>query len=636
MAESLSREVMEDLMFGSGKVRRFTQDSPILPDVWLQYAEDPEKAVDLLITPYRNDSPAEVARVLRERIKAERKSAKWKKRHPEAVGACVVHNQATVAARLYFDELIRVILPMSEWWHDTVAPKKWHERLGKEEGRNTLARTMRDPQHPPPPKKKGAIAGERISAELVWLARIIGALEMKRQGKDLPRGIPVPGERKDEWREVADAVAELTTGVETPSKETRIYGVSVNREASLAVARSVLAVKGDAARRLFDIDCSRLTWGILDSGIDARHPAFRLPPPKEADEEALKERRKKDPSALSRIRETFDFTEIRELLDPDAEELPPNIVKRMRQRRIPAKTIQTERFELQDRIRKSLDIDWSELGEFLKIRHDRHYEPPKNDHGTHVAGILAADWTKDNDENFPEKEPIRGICPDLRLYDVRVFAEDGTSNEFAIMAALQFLRHLNRTSEYLAVHGVNLSFSIEHDVANYACGRTPVCEEAERVVSAGVVVVAAAGNKGFVKEGASSGYHTVSVTDPGNAETVITVGATHRYKPHTYGVSYFSSRGPTGDGRCKPDLVAPGEKITATAPDAGTVRKDGTSQAAPHVSGAAALLMARHHELVGNPARVKHILCSTATDLGRERYFQGAGMLDALRALQSV
>ena len=46
--------------------------------------------------------------------------------------------------------------------------------------------------------------------------------------------------------------------------------------------------------------------------------------------------------------------------------------------------------------------------------------------------------------------------------------------------------------------------------------------------------------------------------------------------------------------------------------------------------------MERHLELVGQPARVKQILCATATDLGREPYFQGAGMLDILRALQSV
>ena len=82
--------------------------------------------------------------------------------------------------------------------------------------------------------------------------------------------------------------------------------------------------------------------------------------------------------------------------------------------------------------------------------------------------------------------------------------------------------------------------------------------------------------------------------------------------------------------------MAPGEKITAPVPGDGYGAKDGTSMAAPHVSGAAALLMARHRELVGQPARIKQILCATATDLGRERYFQGSGMLDVLRALQSV
>lgn len=153
-------------------------------------------------------------------------------------------------------------------------------------------------------------------------------------------------------------------------------------------------------------------------------------------------------------------------------------------------------------------------------------------------------------------------------------------------------------------------------------------------------MVAAAGNLGFVEDmgysAFGSGYKSINITDPGNTESVITVGATHRSEPHTYGVSFFTSRGPTGDGRVKPDLVAPGEKIDSTIPANGMERMDGTSMAAPHVSGAAALLIARNMELAGQPARIKEILCKTATDLGREKYFQGCGLVDILRALQSV
>jgi hypothetical protein len=232
------------------------------------------------------------------------------------------------------------------------------------------------------------------------------------------------------------------------------------------------------------------------------------------------------------------------------------------------------------------------------------------------------------------------VCPDLQLYDLRVLDDQGLGDEFSVIGALQFLRYLKIHRDFIAVHGANLSLSIRHDVVNYACGRTPICDECERLVSNGIIVVAAAGNDGhhqyLTTKGPQDGYQSISITDPGNAEGVITVGATHRFQPHTYGVSYFSSRGPTGDGRPKPDLVAPGEKIKAPVPGGDAKEMDGTSMAAPHVSGAAALLIARHRELAGNPARVKQILCQTATDLGRERYFQGSGMVDILRALQSV
>ena len=296
---------------------------------------------------------------------------------------------------------------------------------------------------------------------------------------------------------------------------------------------------------------------------------------------------------------------------------------------------------LRDSLNSGREIDWELVLPLISVPHDDTYQAPINEHGTHVAGILAADW-RAKDADSPLEQDVKGMCPDINLYDLRVLGPDGSGDEFSVMAALQFVRYLNLHREIMAVHGVNLSLAISHDVLNYACGRTPICDECERLVGSGIIVVAAAGNEGYQNLPMAAGalslsfFQAISITDPGNADGVITVGSTHRDFPHTFGVSYFSSRGPTGDGRSKPDIVAPGEKIEAPVPGKNMKRMDGTSMAAPHVSGAAALLMARHRELVGQPQRVKQILCKTATDLGREKYFQGSGMIDVLRALQSV
>jgi hypothetical protein len=230
------------------------------------------------------------------------------------------------------------------------------------------------------------------------------------------------------------------------------------------------------------------------------------------------------------------------------------------------------------------------------------------------------------------------MCPTIRLYDFRVLDASGQGNEFAIVMALQAIRHINEQAGRLAIAGVNLSLSVPHDVSTHSCGWTPVCIECDRLVRSGVVVVTSAGNSGFTGgvHTIGSDYRTVSISDPGNTDSVLTVGSTHRSDPHRHGVSYFSSRGPTADGRLKPDILAPGEDIDGPVLGGGISAMHGTSQAAAHVSGAAAMLIARHRELLGRPDRIKQILCSTATDLGRERSFQGHGVIDVLRALQSV
>jgi subtilisin family serine protease len=62
----------------------------------------------------------------------------------------------------------------------------------------------------------------------------------------------------------------------------------------------------------------------------------------------------------------------------------------------------------------------------------------------------------------------------------------------------------------------------------------------------------------------------------------------------------------------------------------------GTSMAAPHVSGAVADFLSIRREFIGQPERVKQIFLDTATSLGRERYFEGRGLVDLMRAIQAV
>ena len=290
-------------------------------------------------------------------------------------------------------------------------------------------------------------------------------------------------------------------------------------------------------------------------------------------------------------------------------------------------------------------------------------------HGTHVAGIIAGETKtatvvrpqrdERNDVNYvvDQVDGMAGMAPMCQLVSYRVLNERGDGNQSAIIAALQHINEVNVNGRDLKIHGVNLSVGYPFDPEWFACGQSPLCVEVSRLVRSGVVVVAAAGNTGygynkdFSEEDFVAAGLDLTINDPGNAEGAITVGSTHRDMPHRYGVSYFSSKGPTGDGRAKPDLVAPGERILSCAAgsfcDTVTAKPDvpdavdyleysGTSMAAPHVSGAIAAFLSIRREFIGQPEEIKRIFTSTATDLGRVRDFQGSGLVDVMRAIQSV
>lgn len=676
------------LLYGGPTGHRFTQDSPVLPEVWLELARDPDAQVATLSVPYGDRQAHELAHGLYTRLRQFRHRTS-DRRAPSNVSDI----PGIVGADLYLDEIVAVLLPMTRWWvsHDFKRlVDAWHDKSAKAHAGlwgdiqmflDALVAQQQFDLGTGPAGDAPRFSREQwrveirdgrkrsarfVNASSLRLLALLAVFDLARRGVDRPGKPPreasppidsladfAPSDIRDAMMRVLDIAAFSLSPhdgqhgtVNQPSPAT-IFTVSLNRPASGSNLDSVRTAKGDAAKRLFDISCAGLVWAIIDSGVNPRHFAFRTC---SGDQRlALAARWDELGSAWcepiadardSRVIRRFDLSFVYQLRNRDVMLVASERLKL-------ARTIEREcAMHDLDMIKRMLKqmaqdllhgraTDWAIVAELVAVGFDRQAQI---DHGTHVAGILGGAWPEEDDRG--QIEWVEGMCPDIRLADFKVTGSNAKATEYAVIAAMRLIRHLNEANDFLVIHGANLSLSIPHDVTNYACGRTPVCDEAEKLHKSGVVVVAAAGNEGYnefqTQRGVKSLHTTTSITDPGNAEEIITVGSTHRREPHNYGVSYFSSRGPTGDGRMKPDLVAPGEKIFGPVGETEFATLEGTSMAAPHVSGGAAMLMSRYPELIGKPERIKQLLCSSATDVGRERAFQGHGVLDVLRALQSV
>lgn len=370
-----------------------------------------------------------------------------------------------------------------------------------------------------------------------------------------------------------------------------VHKIWLNHQLNRHVFESMRTVKCDAARVAFDAAGSDIVWAVADTGIDGSHPHF------EANKNLLL------PDGL----EHHDFT------DP----MPQPLV----------------------------DADG---------------------HGTHVAAIIAGETratdalkivikqnvrvsdTQVNVQTDDTRTCIMGMAPKCKLISLKVLQGSGNGDVALLLAAIGYIHKANDYGANVRIHGLNLSLGYTFDARWFAAGRSPLCQEVDRLVRNGVVVVVAAGNGGYgmvqsLNRDFEHAAHLATINDPGNSDLAITVGSTHRDSPHGFGISYFSSKGPTSDGRMKPDLVAPGERIVSAAkmdstkPNEAPYREDsGTSMAAPHVSGCIAAFLSVRREFRGNPLRVKEIILASATDLGRRPEFQGAGLIDLMRALQSV
>ncbi|MEO8687467.1 MAG: ice-binding family protein [Solirubrobacteraceae bacterium] len=228
-------------------------------------------------------------------------------------------------------------------------------------------------------------------------------------------------------------------------------------------------------------------------------------------------------------------------------------------------------------------------------------------HGTHVAGIIAG-----NSFNRPAADPARGayvgIAPEADLVALKVADDDGYSTVLDVIGALEFaVEH----KDELNIRVINLSVSSDTP-ASYL--NDPLDAAVEFAWHAGIVVVAAAGNRGDAADAVRY--------PPGNDPYVISVGATDELNtvdPGDDALAEFSSRGITQDGVAKPDVLAPGAHMVAPLAMGSAfetlcphcvlgnyMRIGGTSAAAPVVSGAAALLLQARPEL--NPDEVKALL----------------------------
>ncbi len=234
-------------------------------------------------------------------------------------------------------------------------------------------------------------------------------------------------------------------------------------------------------------------------------------------------------------------------------------------------------------------------------------------HGTHVAGIIAGDGTA-------SRGKYRGVAPGVVIYSAKVLKDDGSGKSSDVLAGLEWLysRHVQVINMSLGTPGP----CDGTDAVSYFCNKL--------VEEHGIVIVAAAGNNG-------PGDKTIG--SPGCAEKVITVGATTDMDK----MADFSSRGPTQDGRKKPDICFPGANITsarASGSSLGALRGDyymelsGTSMAAPHASGVIAILLEANPDL--HPEEVKKALTESAVDIGADSFAQGAGRGDALAAYRAL
>ena len=242
-----------------------------------------------------------------------------------------------------------------------------------------------------------------------------------------------------------------------------------------------------------------------------------------------------------------------------------------------------------------VDLDDNYRGGYdFVFRDDDPFDDSWNGHGTHIAGIIAAEQNGIG---------VVGVAPEAELYAVKVLDGGGFGLLSWIIEGIEWAVDNHMDIVNLSIQGRN--FQSLHDACDAA-------------YAAGVIVVAAGGNS-----------YGLAVSYPAAYESVIAVTGTDTYDMR----AYFSPVGP------ELDLAAPGLDILSTVAGGGYGMLSGTSQAAPHVSGTAALFFTSDLQDVNgdgiiNHEDVRHMLRLTAVDLGDQGTDPvfGSGLVNAAEA----
>lgn len=231
-----------------------------------------------------------------------------------------------------------------------------------------------------------------------------------------------------------------------------------------------------------------------------------------------------------------------------------------------------------------------------------------NGHGTHVAGLVAGDGTASMGK-------YRGAAPGCGIISLKVLDRYGTGSQDDVLRALRWIREYR---QQYRIRVVNISVGT---TCNSKRNHARLLESVEQLWDEGVVVVTAAGNQG---------PRPGSITAPGSSKKVITVGSSDLLE----GRSAISGRGPTAECVCKPDIVAPGNKIMSCVPGKPYSYgvKSGTSMSTPLVTGAIACALEKNSALTNTD--IKTMLMNSAEDMGLPQNLQGWGKFNRRKFLK--